>query len=79
MMTGEDTKGSVSDSRAETLMAFLAALDRCKLIDALREADCGFQVNFSDDFLAEVSMDRLRHIVLAAMLQDRSHIAPRQH
>lgn len=46
-------------------------MDRRSLIKMLRELDCGFKMDFTEEFLAQISMQRLRHIILAAVLQAR--------
>ncbi len=53
---------------AELLVARIGSLDRCGLIQELRRMRCSFEIDFSDDFLNSVSLERLRHIVLAAGL-----------
>ncbi len=44
-------------------------MDRAELIGALQSLNCGFRMDFSDEFLAAVSLERLMHIVVAASLQ----------
>ena len=58
-------------AHADTLASTLAKMNRRSLIKILREAECGFKMDFTDEFLAGTSMQRLRHTVLAAILQDR--------
>lgn len=53
-------------------------MDRGELINVLRRAECGFRIDFTDEFLAALSMDRLRHIVLAAILQARRVGGPKR-
>lgn len=54
--------------QVEILVDRIQTLDRAGLIEMLRGLDCGFQIDFSDEFLGSVSLERLRHIVLAASL-----------
>jgi len=56
---------------AEALAVRLAHMDRADLIRTLRNLHCPFPLDFSDDCLAEMSLERLRHVVLAAALHDR--------
>ena len=53
---------------ADQLAIELAQMDRKGLIDALRKVQCNFELDFSEDFLNSVSIERLRHITLAAHL-----------
>jgi hypothetical protein len=46
-------------------------MDRPGLIGLLRRFDCGFAMDFSDEYLSQVTVDRLRHIVLAAAMRAR--------
>ena len=56
----------------EELTRVLAGMNRHQLIDRLRRLDCGFEIDFSDEYLRTMSIERLRHILLAATLQDRT-------
>lgn len=38
------------------------------MIDFLRHLDCTFEVDFTDEFLATLSVQQLRHIVAEAVL-----------
>ncbi len=44
----------------------IARMDRPRLRDVLSQLDCGFALDFTQEFLRSVSLARLRHIVLAA-------------
>jgi len=46
-------------------------MDRSSLIRTLRGLRCGFAIDFTDAFLEAVSLDQLKHIVLAASLHDK--------
>ena len=48
----------------------LSVMDRADLIGLLRSVHCNFELDFTDEFLGEVSIERLRHIVLGALLHD---------
>ena len=52
----------------ETLVSRIASLDRAELVAVLRGLDCDFRLDFTDEFLSTVSIERLQHIVLAASL-----------
>lgn len=58
----------MATSRSEQLVNKIVSMDRKDLIDTLRHMQLSFQVDFTDEFLASVSMERLQHIVLAASL-----------
>ena len=55
--------------QAEVLAGEITGMDRPSLIRTLRGLECNFDMDFSDEALAEMAMDRLRHIVLAAALR----------
>ena len=46
-------------------------MDRQHLMQALCGMRCSFKIDFTQEFLNSVSLERLRHIVLAASLHDR--------
>ncbi len=56
----------------EIIASKIAAMRRPGLIRLLRSLDCGFRMDFSDDYLKSMSLERLRHVVLAASLHDHS-------
>jgi len=56
-------------TRAEELAGRIAEMDRSDLIALLRTIKCPFRMDFTDEFLSAVSLERLRHIVLAACLR----------
>jgi hypothetical protein len=43
-------------------------MDRSQLVQTLRDLKCPFEVDFSDEFLQSISIERLRHILMAATL-----------
>ena len=57
--------------QVEILVSEIQAMDRDGLIHLLRTMQCDFAVDFTDDFLSSISVERLRHIVLAASLHAR--------
>lgn len=56
----------------EKLAQELAEMSRSELIKRLRQLHCDFHLDFTDAFLDSLSLERLRHIVLAAMLHQQS-------
>ena len=58
-----------SKTSADELAKKLAKMDRDRLIKKLRSLCCSFQLDFTDDFLTGISLERLRHITLAATMQ----------
>ena len=58
--------------KVEKLAGAVPRMGRAELIRILGEMRCGFKLDFTDGFLKSVSLDRLRHIILAAALHDRN-------
>ena len=56
----------------------LQTMDRVSLIRMLRGFHCEFDLDFTEDFLKTTSLARLRHIVLAAILQARRVGGPKR-
>jgi len=50
----------------------IAVMPRPHLIAMLRGLDCDFKLDFTDEFMASVSLERLRHITMAALLHAHS-------
>jgi len=67
-MTGRDR---------EELASRIAAADRRSLIRMLKQMQCGFAMDFTDEYLDSISLERLRHIVMAAGLHDRDQTSSR--
>lgn len=59
---------NMSSHRPEQLAEKIAGMDRASLVETLHGLECNFKLDFSDDFLDSVSLERLKHIVLAACL-----------
>lgn len=55
--------------QVEELIRLVAALDRDLLVIQIQEFRGTFPVDFTPEFLRELSLDRLRHIFLALCLQ----------
>jgi len=62
-------------NRMDTLAEQLTQMDRRSLIYLLRGMHCQFEMDFTDEFLMSISLERLRHIVLAAALHDHATAA----
>ena len=54
--------------QVEILVNEIQTMDRDGLIHLLRTMQCDFTVDFTDEFLNSISVERLRHIALAASL-----------
>jgi hypothetical protein len=53
----------------DDLITLVSALDRDALLDQFHSYRASFPVDFTDDFLAEMPLDRMRHIFVAMCLQ----------
>ncbi len=53
---------------ADQMASELAQMDRKSLIEILQDMKCTFELDFTDEFLNSVSIERLRHIALGASL-----------
>ena len=54
--------------RLDNLATQIAVMERPQLIESLRSLNCPFSLDFSDEYLTSISVDRLRHILMAAAL-----------
>lgn len=61
----------MDSERMDELVIRLVHMDRPALIAALKAMDCGFPVDFTEEYLDSISLERLKHIVLVASLRDR--------
>jgi len=55
----------------------ITTMNRAGLIRMLRRLDCDFELDFTDEFLADISLPRLRHIVLSASLHAHKGVQTR--
>ena len=55
-------------SQVEAFAGQISSMDRRSLMVLLRRLRCKFELDFTDDFLGTVSLERLRHIVVGVML-----------
>ena len=65
--------------QVEVLVKRIAEMDRVGLVRFLRGLDVDFTIDFTDDFLDTVSLERLRHITLAAALRAKVETTTRGH
>ena len=56
---------------AERIATKLASMSRSQLKGSLRSLKARFRMDFTDEFLDSLSEDKLRHILLAALLNGR--------
>jgi len=59
----------------EELVDQIVKMDRADLMTLLKRLHCNFKLDFSNDFLQGVSVERLRHIILAACLHSRDAVS----
>jgi hypothetical protein len=59
----------------EDLARVVAEMDREGLIDLLKRIPCTFKLDFTEDCLRSMSLDKLRHIVLSASLHLGKNVA----
>lgn len=55
----------------EDLIGVVSALDRDALIEQFRSYRGNFPIDFTPDFLRKLSVERLRHIFVAMVLQNQ--------
>lgn len=51
----------------------IAALGRKELTRRIRRFEGRFRLDFTEDYLHNISVDRLRHILLAALINAKPH------
>jgi len=57
----------------EQTATLIAVLGRDELKRRIKNFRGRFKLDFTDDYLNNLSVDRLRHILLAALINARSH------
>ena len=50
----------------------IASMKRPQLVSLLRRMRCGFDIDFSDDYINSMSLEHLRHIALATSMHDKT-------
>ena len=61
---------------AEDLACRISAMGREELITLLKSMRCSFVLDFTEEYLASLPLDRLRHVVLAAALHGKGVAQP---
>ena len=54
------------------IISTIASMRRPQLITLLRKMRCGFDIDFSDEYINSMNLDHLRHIALAASMHDEA-------
>ena len=54
------------------IVSTIASMKRSQLVTLLRRMQCGFDIDFSDDYIKSMNIERLRHIALAASMHDKA-------
>ena len=75
-MTGNTMNTSLKTTKpktveAERIATKLASMSQSQLKGSLRSLKARFRMDFTDEFLDSLSKDKLRHILLAALLNGR--------
>lgn len=58
----------MTDDELDKLITSLASMSREQLRTVLESIKTRFPLDFTDEFLAEIPLDKLRHVALAACL-----------
>ncbi|MEA2708987.1 MAG: hypothetical protein QOF78_1588 [Phycisphaerales bacterium] len=59
----------LQDHQIDDLIALVSALDRASLLAHFQSYRASFPVDFTQEFLAAMPIDRLRHVFVALCLQ----------
>ncbi len=62
-----------SGKYVERQVASVAVLGRDELTRRIRNFRGRFKLDFTEDYLNKISVDRLRHILLAALINAKKH------
>ena len=62
-----------SGQYVERQVTSIAALGRDELKRRIRNFRGRFKLDFTEDYLNKISVDRLRHILLAALINAKTH------
>ena len=60
--------GTIWVQRREELAREIAELSRRQVLERLEQIHCTFPLDFDEQFLADQTLDKLRHILLAAAM-----------
>ena len=58
----------MDSGQIEKFLADILKLDRDGLVSFLWRLDCDFQIDFTDEYLQGMSLERLQHLVAAVVL-----------
>lgn len=61
----------LASDQVEELICLVAAMDRDDVIHHIHDYRATFPLDFTDEFLASVPLERLRHIFIALCLQQQ--------
>ncbi|HEY8749424.1 MAG TPA: hypothetical protein VIM11_15675 [Tepidisphaeraceae bacterium] len=61
----------LASDQVEEMICLVAAMDRDALIDQFRSYRATFPLDFTDEFLGDAPLDRLRHIFIGLCLQQQ--------
>jgi len=61
----------ISNDTFERAAASIAALSREQLTSKIKNFNGRFRLDFTDDYLKNLTVDRLRHVLLAATINAR--------
>lgn len=67
----------MTEQAVEELIKRISSLDRKGVIGLLQDMPSHFPMDFSPEFLANCSVEKLRHILLAACLHAQGQANPR--
>ena len=59
----------LAGEQVEELICLVAAMDRDSVVSRMKAFEGSFPLDFTEAFLAETSLDRLRHVFVALCLQ----------
>jgi len=63
----------ISKRNFEQTAVSIATLGKNELTNKIKTFKGRFKLDFTDDYLKKLTVDRLRHILLAAMINTKSH------
>jgi len=72
-MAIEKVIAMASTEHFEQIATSIAALDRNELKRRIKGFRGRFRLDFTEDYLNSLSVDRLRHILLAALINAKPH------
>jgi len=61
----------LASDQVDELICLVAGMDRPQIVDHFTAYNASFPLDFSDEFLTTVSLEKLRHIFVALCLQQQ--------